>query len=195
MPEPHLHNEKVGPSSTRPADPPRGQGDSTIHRAAPDSSGTRGCPREEEGATATTVAVSEPKSVFGPPLGMTQAFLHKPVTKWAEYPQSTQGKALRAPFKTIDDVLRARTRDERDAPRRSSYATQLAARLTPAARNRIADQGAFNSHLQISIPEREAICLSAIEACIGRDGRNARPFLNTLASLSYMLTHREGDQK
>jgi hypothetical protein len=113
VPGPHLHNEKVGPSSTRPTDPPRGQGDSTIHRAAPDSSGTRGCPREEEGATATTVAVSEPKSVFGPPLGMTQSFLHKPVTKWAEYPQSTQGKALRAPFETIDDVLRARTRDER----------------------------------------------------------------------------------
>jgi hypothetical protein len=87
VPEPHLHNEKVGPSSTRPADPPRGQGDSTIHRAAPVSSGTLGslgCPRQEEGATATTVAVSDPKSVSGPPFGMTHSFLHKTVTIWAD---------------------------------------------------------------------------------------------------------------
>ena len=44
----------------------------------------------------------------------------------------------------------------------------------------------------MTISEREATCNLAIETCIGRDDSLARPFLNTLASLSDMLTSREG---
>jgi hypothetical protein len=149
-------------------------------------------PREHPNGRGKAVAFEAAPESLTTPLGMTQSYINGVVTKWAEFPQSIQGRMLRTPFTVpVGSHRPVQSRDERDRPKRNSVAVQLANRLTPAAKARVADQGSPNSHQQISPEEIEALCVQSIETCIGRDGKNARPFLNTLASLSDMLTHRE----